>query len=587
MENYNSNPILHSPKPSVYPSDYQVTEVALNNYGTTYEKFGSTDILLPNGTQFNVKDYQYLLENGEVGMYLLPINEYGVLNAANGNQAWASQVVDTYVRQKMNLSETDPIYSLIYFIHPELNKNTIAGFAATEKVEMGITHLGAYYGQGVTSNSPPLYHNRRWGVEGEVENNFGYPCNLVVISLQNENQAIINKNFLLVDKFLNYGIKFPADYKNSQFRMIDINTCLMFYKDWIMEANYLKTDSSWFTYCAAHKTVVTTVALNLPHNRQAFMDAYGNKEGSDFYDVFCQNHYNILGQEFTANLETHFEPLWKKEGLTQAQIRPFTLPEYTAYDNARRNNSLSSFTGFRPLAPTKATGWGPQTSTDIVYNFVSAYADFFDAGAIVNSATILAFCGPVSERMGIPKAEYLFVALPIVEIIMQADAYEKAAIEPVGDYKQSAYYKETFEALYLAFGGQQSQLETAVNNWSVFTPFEGDLSKFVTFLSTQSTILPEFLAWWALWQVRLNWAEIISKKPLSSIEAYAWLNKNIKANFDASKNVLAPGANGIEYNTPPAIVHMIEIGLFAKNPFVELKTICTVMDHTELEVKKI
>jgi hypothetical protein len=587
MANSTRNSILHNNNPSEYQGDYQITEQALKNYGTIREKFGTTDILLPDSRNFNVKDYQYLLDNGNVGMYLIPINEYGVIKTPDGNEAWASQLVDTFVRQKMNIGEKDPMYALIYFIHPELNKNSISGFAQTEKVEMGITHLGAYYGQGVTSNSPPLYHNRRWGVEGEVYNNFGYPCNLVMIGLKEVNQSTLNKNFLIVDKFLNYGIRFPQDYKNSQFRMIDINTALMFYRDWIMEANYLKTDPSWFTYCAAHKTLVTTVALNLPHNRNAFMDAYGANEGSAFYDIFCKNHYEILGAEFTADLETNFEPLWKKENLTQAQIRPFTIDEYNAYDQARRQGLLGSFTGFKPLLPTQGTGWAPQSSADIIFNFVEAYADFIDAGAIASCATIMAYCDQVSLRMGIPKAEYLFISLPILELIMEANALAYAALALNINFELSNYYIQSFEGLYLGFGGKPENLPVALANFPNFKPFEGKQDQFIMFLIQQPDILPEYLAWWALGKVRENWSDIIEKPPLTIEEAYEWMKTNVKAKFDESKNLLAPTATGIEFNAPPAIVHMIEIGFFDKNPNVILKTLCTVMDYTELEPKLI
>ena len=204
--------------------------------------------------------------------------------------------------------------------------------------------------------------------------------------------------------------------------MIDINTCLMFYRDWVMEANYLKKDTSWFTYCAAHKTLVATVALNLPHNKNSFMEVYGHKEGAEFYDLFCKNYFEIFGEVFTKELETDFVPLWKKEGLTPGQIKPFTLKEYYAYDNARRKRKLDTFTGFKPLAPNQGTGWSPQFTTDVIFNFVEAYADFIDAGAVVSCATVMAYMEQVVERMAISKAEYLMTAVPMLETIMQAHA---------------------------------------------------------------------------------------------------------------------------------------------------------------------
>ncbi|RYY14487.1 MAG: hypothetical protein EOO04_30135, partial [Chitinophagaceae bacterium] len=437
---------IHSNVPSVYSGNYRVTDKALENYGVAREKFGSTDVLMPDGSSFNVKDYQYRLDNGNLGMYLIPVNEYGTITGTDGKEYWASQLVDTYIRDALKLSATDPLYAFVYYIHPELNHNTLPGFAQTEKMEMGITHLGAYYGRGVTSNSPPLYHNRTWGVVGPT---FGYPGNIMTISMTGVDQAMLNKNFILTDKFLNYGVRFPKDYKNSAFRMIDINTCLMFYRDWIMEENYLKTDSSWFTYCAAHKTLVTTVALNLPHNRNAFKEIYGETEGAQFFDLFCKNYFALVGEEFTPDQETNFEPLWRKEGLSTAQIKPFTVKEYYAYDTARREGTLDTFTGFRPRRPTQATGWAPQQAADVILNFIEAYAGFQYAGAIVCCSTIMGYMTEVTERMGISEDEYIQTALPILETIMMAHAMIYAAKGATSDYEKSTYYLQTFGALYL------------------------------------------------------------------------------------------------------------------------------------------
>lgn len=586
MNSTERNPVLHNRQPSVYAGPYQVTDQALENYGVSREKFGSTDIELPDGNSFNVKDYQYVLEDGSVGMYLLPVSDYGAVRAVGGKPVWASQLVDAYIREKQGLKPADPIYNLIYFFHPELNKNSIAGFAGTEKVEMGITHLGAYYGQGVTSNSPPLYHHRKWMVSGETYTNYGYPSNVMTLSMDGVDQATLNKNFLVTDKFLNYGIRFPKDYKNSKFRMVDINTCLMFYRDWILEENYLKKDPTWFTYCAAHKTLVVTVALNLPHNKKSFMEVYGDEEGAAFWDTFLKNYYELTGYDFQKEDETDFEPLWKKEGFTPAQIKPFTLEEYEAYDTARREGKLDSFTGFRPLLPTQATGWGPQFAADVVFDFVQAYADFLDAGAVMSCATIMGFHKPVTERMGITEVEYLMVAMPMLEIIMEADARIHAPSNPDPDFEKSAYYQQAFEALYVAFGGKKEGLAGALKDLPALAPYEGNLKEFVAYLASHENLLPELLAWWALWKVRANWGELIKGPNALPEEAYQWMVANIKTQFEASRNILAPDEDCIQFNAPPAIAHMIGIGMFAKNPHIQLKTICTVMETSELEPRE-
>ena len=37
--------------------------------------FGTTAELLENGNSFNVKDYQYVLDNGKAGMHFIPVDE--------------------------------------------------------------------------------------------------------------------------------------------------------------------------------------------------------------------------------------------------------------------------------------------------------------------------------------------------------------------------------------------------------------------------------------------------------------------------------------------------------------------------------
>lgn len=588
------NKVLHNRETSVYQGGYQITDEALKNYNISRDKFGTTTIILGPEKSFNVKDYQYVLDNGDVGMYFIPINDYGTFTTADGKEAYASQLVDSYIREKMNLQADDPIYAFMYYIHPELNYGTffcsesnndkIPCLSETEKTEMGITHLGAYQGQGLTSNSPPLYHYRKWGVKGPT---FGYPCNLMVISMDGVDQAMLNKNFVLTDNFLNYGVRFPIDYKHSAFRPIDINTCLMFYRDWIMEKKYLKKKKSWFLYCCAHKTVVTTVALNLPHNEKSFKEIYGEVEGKEFYDLFVTNYFELFGERFIEDhhASTDFEPLWKKEGLTPSQIKPFTKKEYYAYNKARRKGRLDTFNGFKPLKPTQATGWGPQSAANVIFDFVEAYADFVDAGAIVSCATIMAFADQVTKRMGISLEEYLLFAMPILETIMQADAMVHAHTDPNPDYNKSAYYIKAFESLYIAFGGKKEDIPSALKNYPAFKKYIGNLKLFIHDL-VQNDVKPEFKAWWALGHVRLHWDEIISQPNSTVLSAYEWMKTAVYSFFEKASDITAPTAAGIQFNVPPSVAHMIGIGMFPKNNFIKMKTIATIMDHSELEPKQ-
>ncbi|MCP5130487.1 MAG: hypothetical protein H6985_12985 [Pseudomonadales bacterium] len=576
------NPVIHDRGPSSYPGEYQVTDAALKTYGTSRELFGTTEVMNADGSSFRVKDCQYVLDCGSVGMTFLPVNDTGAAAGPDGEMVYSSVLVDQLLRDRMGLKPEDPIYALMYYIHPELNKGSVLEFAASDKVELGITHMGAYFGGGRTTNSPPLYHNRLWGVKGEVYNDFGYPANVMILSLDGVDQALLNKNLQLTDNVLNYGVRFPPDYKSSKFRPANINTALMFYRDWVTEQHYLRSDVSWFTYCAAHKTLVANVGLNLPHNLNAFKEIYGEQEGADFFKVFSQFHFEVFGEEFTEAHQTDFEPLWKKQGLTPAQIKPFTLEQYTAWDNALMSGTLDSFTGLKALAPDMGTPWAPQMTADVIYDFVQLYADFVDAGAIAMSATVFGFAAPAIQRTGISKIEYLFGAMPIVQHAMEAHARIYAAAKPAKSYECSDYYKATSTELYLALGGKDKEFDAAAKPQHAALQHHGlmDIIK-----SLIGDLVPEVLTWLSLMRVRDNWESIMAGGQVPMDTAYTQFMEAVQGEFQKARDMVVSDPEGVQFYTPPAIGHMMAIGMYPHNSLVSLKSVVTVMNYTELEKK--
>ena len=576
------NPVIHDRSACSYVGSYQVTDQALKNYDVARDRFGTTEVINPDGSSFIVKDYQYVLQGGSVGMEFLPVNDFGAVENAKGDTVFGSVLIDEFLRKRMKLKPTDAIYAPIYYIHPEENKGTLLQLAnpvTSNKVELGITHWGAYLGNGRTSNSPALYHNRSWSVGWQPDTKYGYPANVMIMSLDGVDQAMLNKNMLLADNFINYGVRFPQDYKNSKFRMANLNTALMFYKDWILEKNYLKTDSSWFTFCAAHKTLVATIGMNLPHNPAAFKEVYGEVEGQKFYAAFCKNHFTLRGEEFSEEMQTDFEPLWKKHGLTPAQIRPFTLDEYYAYDAARREGTLKIYKGFVPLAPGEGMPWGPQMTSDIIYDFVQFYGDFVDAGAIVMCVTIFMFAAPAAQRSGISQLEYLLGALPIVQHGMEGHARMYAAQGPGKSYKDSAYYKATFAALYTALGGTDKNIDATAN-----PDFETLITDYLGAAQTlQENWKPELLAWFSMMRVRQNWDSIMAGGAVPIATAYVDFMNEVQGELEKARNLVVSRPGRIQYNTPPALAHLVGTKMFASSQFVSLETVVTVMDHNELE----
>ncbi len=577
------NPIVHDTGTSNYPGPYELTDLALKKYNIERGKFGSTEILIPTGKNFTVKDYQYELPDGSIGMYFIPVSDTGsVLNSKNIYVPGAS-LIDEFLREKMQLTKDEPIYAFINYFHPEQNKGDIKYLASKDKIEMGFTHLGAYFGQGYTTNAPMLYHGHRFGVDGKVDNtNYGYPANVQIISLQGVSQAALNKNFRYVDTCLNSGVMFPnksaLGYMDSMFRVIDINTALMYYRDWIRFEGYLRNDDTWYTYCAAHKTIVATVALNLPHNLKSFQEVYGMDKGKDLFNQFKLFYNNIIGPDpgFLAVDETDFEPLWKKEGFTPSQINPFTKDEYFAYDKARREGSLDHFAGKKPLNPDQATGWAPQSSAEVIFVFMQVYADMLDAGSIIASASILAFMDKIDQRMGISKAQYLLHAMPIINHIMVADASVNAAKDP------DNYLKNTFTGLCLAFGGTPADALGFESEIKKVTEAKG-IQDFEQLIATDP--VAKVLAAWSLIEVVTQWSSIIKAGSIAPVDAYVKMMEAIQTDLDNARDMVVTQPDRIQFNTPPTTTHLLSNGMHKTNSFITVKEVCTVVDFGDVQLK--
>lgn len=575
------NPVVHDTGQSNFPSPYELTDLALKNFDVSRENFGSTEILLPSGQHYIVKDYVYPLPDGTIGMHFIPVNDYGSILTPENEQVNGNSIIDKFLRDKMKLKDDEPIYALLNYFHPEQNKGSIEFLTTkSDKIEMGFTHLGAYHGLGYTTNSPFLYHANRFSVDGSTDNTiFGYPANVQIISMTGVPQSTLNKNLQYADTILNFGIMFPKNYKESKFRASNLNISLMFYRDWIKYEGYLRNDDTWFTYCAAHKTLVANIALNLPHNLQSFQEVYGQEEGSDLFQRFVKLYSNIIGPDpgFVSVNETDFVPLWKQQGFTVEQISPFTLDEFNDYQSARHEDRLGTFTGKKPLKPNQGTVWTAQTSADVIYNFIRQYVEILDASSVGSSAVILAFMPIIDERMGISPLEYLVHAMPMIEKLMVADASIFAAKD------QNNYLQTVFTELIVAFGGKSDNtfvLKDEIKKIKILKLTKAGVNDFI-----KNNYVPEALAAWALISVVEKWDEIIKAGAVPPMVAYNVMMENIQSEIDIAKEILVTNPAKIEYNAPPAIIHGICNGIYESNEFVTVEEVCTVIDYSQLQLK--
>ncbi len=517
--------------------------------GVSAEKFGSTTVKLPGGKEFVVKDMQYDLGNGKVGMNLVPVKDH---------DAAGSKQMDDLLRKKMGLSADEPIYALLAYVHPEKHTGSIKDLGDSMlKTEMGNTHMGAYLGNAVTSNSPEGYHNKSWEVHG-------YPTNVQIISMAGVPQGTLNRNLVAADSVLNAGVQFPSDYQNDPFRTVDVNTTLMFYRDWLKGEPYLKDDNSWKTYCAEHKTIVTNVGLNVPHNEASFKEIFGDAEGGKLWGTFKEKFKAANGREFTAADETHFEPLWKKEGLKADQIRPPSKAEYDAYQAARFDGTLKSgaYHGYEPLPVGKALAWKPETTADLVKNFAETYAPFKEVGGVVSAASILAFKPVVQQRMGLDDASFMKLATPLLQEIMAAEAIARA---PADASKIPEWTQKTTGALYVAVGGKVEDFAPGgtVNPQLMGLAKElmGKVPNGLALMSKVGGLTPE---------KRNDYAT-------------GWMRKNIQDELTAARGTMVSDPGKTEYYSPPAITNRVVNGLVDSNRFVSVKVVATAVDASEVQ----
>ncbi|MFO0597492.1 MAG: hypothetical protein U0228_19450 [Myxococcaceae bacterium] len=548
-----SAPIHHSGKATFEGAKIKPEVLTQAYAGVTAENFGSTTVKLPSmggpEKSFVVHDLQYDLGGGKFGMKLVPVKD---------NDPASSKAMDELIRKESKLGPNDPIFTLVAYVHPEKHTGSIKDLGDTMlKTEMGNTHLGAYVGNAKTTNSPENYHGHTWEVKG-------YPANVQLISMAGTPQATLNKNLLAADSVLNAGVKFPPDYKNDPFRTVDLNTTLMFYRDWIKGEDYLKTDPSWATYCAEHKTIVTNIGLNVPHNEDSFKEIFGDAEGKQLWSQFKDKFKAANGREFTAADETHFEPLWKKEGLKAEQLKPPTKAEYDAYQKARFDGSLKSgaYHGYEPLPVGKAMAWKPETTADLVKNFAETYAPFQEVGGIVGAASILAFKPVVQERMGLSDQDFMKLARPLLQEMMAAEALARAPADPA---KLPEWTQKTTGAVYVALGGKPADFAPGGTVNPQLMALAKDL---MGKLPTVTSLMPKM-------------ANLDAGK--RNDYATGWLRKNIQDELTAARGQMVSDPGKTEYYSPPAITNRVANGIVDSNKFVNIRVIATAVDASEVQ----
>ncbi|MBK6688754.1 MAG: hypothetical protein IPG45_30050 [Deltaproteobacteria bacterium] len=541
---------LYFDGPTHFDGDFRLNPASLadpNIFGTlpSADKFGKVAVPLPTGGVREVGDNIFNLGNGKVGVRVLP-----AADVANG-----SKVIDAYIRKAMGIGPEPEvrtpenyhkarIYASVLYWHPELY--AAKGMADLAKnmlaTEGRATHEGSYLGNGETTNAPEGYHRKQWGLTDGTT----YPAHVFMESLKGVDQETYNWQGYAIDKVLNLGVQFPNDYKKDIYRARDVNTALMFFRDWVLSEPYLKEDNTWATYCAEHKNIVRILRMNLPLNEASFKDAFGEADGAKVWEnwskdggVFQQAH----GVAWRKEYETNFKPVWARDGFKPEEIRPFKdLAEYDRHEIARDTGpeALAAYKaagGQIPLGERQAMPYATESTSDLIRDFVETYASFGQVGGVASSATIMSFRDVCIDRLcldedaqGNRNADhgnkvFMAHALPVIQEIL----YHEALVQKSeGQVPLTIWLKGAEAGMLKALAGEnEAALQDPVLKATVKAMFEkADAEK----------------------------GAIDAGRGLPRAEAHRALKAAIADEAEAARNIGVLSPTAIERNAPPGLL---------------------------------
>jgi hypothetical protein len=515
--------------------------------GVVRDKFGTVEVKLSGSESYNVGDLHYFLNDRRRGMYLIPVKDAGEVTTPEGSRVPGYQILDDFLRSEMALHSDDLIYALVSYIRPEEHTIPLLSLPKTLKRQLGHQHLGAYLGKGRTSHALEPASRLAWPRKDgrELLNVKGRPGNLHLISLAGVQQRILNRNAHIVDMILATNVLVPVNTQNVKCRVVDLNTTLQFYRDWIRDAEYL-TDLSWYTNCANHKSIVINVMLNLPHNPSRFYQIFGD-DGRQLWQDFLNKFRCLTGNEFTAADEIDFEPLWQLEGLSTDRIRPQTLAEHNAFRAAKLEGRLAEYGGLRPLEPGQGMAWPLETLADFIAGFISMYVSFADTGGIIPAAMLLAIGDHVAGDLAMSNMQYRVLVAPAVTAFLAADALLRRPGDP-------EWHRRATDTLLAGSGHDGGLIKDAQSYLDAAVAIESRVAK--------------------------------DGRP-ALLEVTHWLNQALAAALEHTRRLVVADEDRAGFFSSPAILQRIALRMYQKSSFVNIRTVGTAIEYDEVELREL
>ncbi|MGY1685007.1 hypothetical protein ACI8AK_05400 [Geodermatophilus sp. SYSU D00867] len=511
------------------------------------EDFGTVTVHVPQTLSYRVEDFRYRIGLNRLGMRLIPVRDEGDLVLPTGISVGGADMLDAVLRCELSLSDDEPIFAILSYIHPEDHAVEIATLPWSSKVQLAHRHVGAYLGAGRTTHALGRQNAQQAGSALHMGLSADkHPANVQVVSLEGVPQAVLNRNAHIVDEIITAGARVPDDPDNIvDCPMVDLTTVLQYYRDVIRQAEYLE-DPAWYTNCSVNKMIVVNVLLNLPHNAAAFVECFG-EDGPELWGEFKERYAIVHGKQFATAQETAFTPLWKLAGLAPHLIRPLTLREHLAHRAAQAEDRLDGYNGRRPLAINAGLAWPLENVVDLLRNFIGTYVPFERAGGAVTVAELLLLAQPVAHRIGVPPQAYIEAVTPIAGKILAAEAV-----------RRGAFATAWLEAVHRELHWTARTATPAVDRDAAVGAFV--LAAKHEFLKLLRCGLPR------------------------PDDAAAWLGEALRPDLEDLRRRTTDVGGRTGRFASPSIFHRMALGHHRTSPFVEIRTVCTAMDPADLQV---
>lgn len=500
------------------------------------------------GGCLEIEEIVYLLEDGSLGHNVLPVvdrsasfrdqgyNNYPVERELAGDIVKGSEEVDKFIRKSLGLNEEERFCALLSYFHPE-NYQISFQEIGSKKTEFSITHNGLYLGEGMTRNSPFDYHGQRFEIKG-------YPALLSTIELNGVPNRVLMENLYKWTRLLNEsngGVNFPSEYKKDPFHLISLNALgthlrAMLDNEWINEEiskekpfiEIIEECDLLKLYCAEHMWQILNTALNIPINERGFVEFFGEEVGRKLF-TNAKILWTTLDPNSVELFETeYFEPLWKKEEV----LDPYNLQTIG-----------------------KGLYCSPQTNADLVRDLSKVFAPWHQMGPSYTISLLIGFMEEFQQRLGLPVS---ILMKDLSGAIRQISEYYLKTVDLKADKYKEELCKDVSMITKLDIAKVQQFLDLALINISDGREIMSLEKAYQEFEIVQIDLM----------------------KKLRDVEPAFSLNELIEKTL-AGENV----GHLVKHYNPPATLHKITTGLVSSSTHVTIKTIATLMDIDDVEVK--